>query len=73
VQLCLGSVDSAGQLVQTEIQAMESIRTEAHGHHVYRATGVACRRSGRQGVTVRVLPCHPDLAGQLVPALIAWA
>ena len=31
------------------------------------------RASGTQGVTVRVLPHHPDLAGPHEMALITWA
>ena len=36
-------------------------------------TTTIARRSGLNGLTVRVLPSNPDLTTQFLPGLITWA
>jgi starch phosphorylase len=73
VELCLGPVDSGGNVTDAETTPMRLVRSAHPGSYVYQADAPACRRSGLHGYTVRVLPCHPDLATPFVPGLIAWA
>jgi starch phosphorylase len=73
VELYLGALDAAGELVQPASFPMRHAGSPGNGEHVFEATGVPCCRSGLQGYTVRVLPHHPDLAARFVPGLITWA
>jgi len=73
VELYLGALDAAGELMQPATFAMRYTASPGHGEHIFEASGVPCCRSGLQGYTVRVRPHHPDLAAQFVPGLIAWA
>ena len=73
VELYLGALDAAGELVQPASFPMRHAVSPGYGEHVFEATGVPCCRSGLQGYTVRVLPHHPDLAARFVPGLITWA
>jgi starch phosphorylase len=73
VELYLGALDAAGELMQPATFPMRHIASPGNGEQVFEATGVPCCRSGLQGYTVRVLPHHPDLAARFVPGLITWA
>jgi len=73
VELYLGALDAAGDLLQPATFPMRHIDSPGNGDHVFEATGVPCCRSGLQGYTVRILPHHPDLAARFVPGLITWA
>jgi len=73
VELYLGALDAAGELVQPATFPMRHAGSPGNGGHVFEAAGVPCCRSGLQGYTVRVLPHHPDLAARFVPGLITWA
>ncbi|MEJ7585561.1 MAG: hypothetical protein WKF43_16110 [Acidimicrobiales bacterium] len=37
------------------------------------AASFACRRAGRYGFTVRIVPRHPDLSNPVELGCIAWA
>jgi starch phosphorylase len=73
VELYLGALDNAGELMQPATFPMRCVAGPGNGEHIFEATGVPCWRSGLQGYTVRVLPHHPDLAARFVPGLITWA
>jgi starch phosphorylase len=51
---------------------MEVTTRSADGSYIFE-TAATPQKSGRHGYTVRILPHHPDLAGQLIPGLIVWA
>jgi starch phosphorylase len=72
VELYLGALDAAGELVQPDTFPMRHTVSPGGGY-VFEASGVPCCSSGLQGYTVRVLPHHPDLAARFVPGLITWA
>lgn len=73
VELYLGALDAAGELVQPTTFPMRHTASPGNGEHVFEAAGIPCCRSGLQGYTVRVLPHHPDLAARFLPGLITWA
>lgn len=73
VELYLGALDAAGEIVQPAGFPMRHAASPGNSEHVFEASRVPCCRSGLQGYTVRVLPHHPDLATRFVPGLITWA
>ena len=73
VELYLGRVDPAGDLVGAEATPMKPIEEGKAGSYLFETSEVVCSASGRHGYTVRVLPNHPDLAKSFLPGLIAWA
>jgi starch phosphorylase len=71
VELYQGSVDAGGELQRELIVEMEPV--EAVGDdHWFEATKVSFGKSGLHGLTVRVLPRHPDLVNPHRMGLIAW-
>ena len=73
VQLYMGNVDAAGEIVEADFTPMQLVGPDGQGRYLYQASAVACRRSGLHGYTLRVLPRHPDLATPFLPGLIVWA
>ena len=73
VQLYLGRITTAGEIVDAEIQPMHTERAKKAGEYTYEASSVTCRRSGFHGFTVRVLPRHADLNSPFLPGLVVWA
>jgi starch phosphorylase len=73
VELYLGRTDARGELAEARATAMLPVDQGTEGSHIYRASDVSCSRSGVHGLTVRVLPRHPDLTQSFLPGLIAWA
>jgi starch phosphorylase len=72
VELYLGRIDPNGELLQGSSVPMTAVGEE-NGLHVFGIRHVAYTESGLHGLTVRVLPHHPDLATPFLPGLIAWA
>jgi starch phosphorylase len=73
VELCLGPLDSAGEITHPVARQMEAAGRDEQGRILYVAESVTCHRSGLHGFTVRVLPFHPDLSVAFLPGLITWA
>ena len=73
VELYLGRVDGAGELVEAEATPMQPAGQGKAGSYLFEASEVVCFSSGRHGYTVRVLPHHPDLTTPFLPGLIEWA
>lgn len=73
VQLFLGRVNAAADLVDAEAVPMKSVGVDPEWVYLYEANAVACCKSGLHGYTVRVLPRHPDLVKPFLPGLIVWA
>jgi glycogen phosphorylase len=72
VQLLHGPVGQAD-----ELQPGATVQMTAAGHpdddHVEYTGSFTCDRTGRYGVTVRVVPAHPALAAPVELGRIAWA
>ncbi len=73
VELYVGSLDAAGEILHPAAFAMRHTASPGSGEHLFESAGLPCCCSGLQGYTVRVLPHHPDLAARFVPGLITWA
>lgn len=73
VQVYLGRIDAAGEIIEADAIPMEPIRSDGNGSYLYQTQDVSCRRSGMYGYTVRVIPKHPDLIMPFLPGLIVWA
>jgi starch phosphorylase len=73
VELYLGRVDGAGELVEAEATPMQPAGQGKASSYLFEASEVVCFSSGRHGYTVRVLPHHPDLTTPFLPGLIEWA
>ena len=73
VELCVGPVDSEGDLGEMHAVEMDAGEQMPDGVTVFVATATLPRSSGAHGIAVRVLARHPDLATCLQPGLIAWA
>jgi starch phosphorylase len=71
VQIYVGALDSEGHIVSGETLQMEPAQQLEPGHHLYRCR-VQCRRSGRQGFGVRVVPSHPDLVTPFDLSVMTW-
>jgi starch phosphorylase len=73
VELYMGHVDAAGEIIEAESMPMQPLGPKGEGTYVYRASAVTLRGSGLYGYTLRVLPRHPDLSTPFLPGLIVWA
>jgi starch phosphorylase len=73
VQLCLGRLNSRGELEDIVATVMSPLRVAGPSVWLFEAREVSCPRSGQHGFTVRVLPHHPDASSAFIPGLITWA
>jgi len=71
-QVYLGKLHEGHDIMEPEIVAMENQGPVDGEGLLYRAV-IPCRASGTHGLTVRVLPYHPDLGHPHETGLIAWA
>jgi len=72
VELYLGRVDAAGEIVEGEATPMQLVGPDRESSYLFEASGVSCHKSGLHGYTMRVLPRHPDLTTPFLPGLIVW-
>jgi len=73
LQLYLGRVNAANEIVDAEVLPMQTVNPDGDGHYHYETSTVTCRNSGFHGYTIRVLPRHPDLPSSFLPGLVVWA
>ena len=73
VELCLGSVTSAGEMEEVSLIPMRSTGANGHGGFTYESGAVPCQKSGFRGYNVRVLPSHADQGVRFLSGLVAWA
>ena len=73
VELYMGRVNSQGEIVEADPVVMAFAESQDKSPALFEVKGVACRKSGLHGFTVRVLPYHPDLVTPILPGLIVWA
>jgi len=71
VQLYHGALDPAGAIRDGEGLPMSPDAEPSGDTWTYRCR-VECRRSGRRGFAVRVLPCHPALVHPFEPGRVLW-
>jgi starch phosphorylase len=73
VELYMGHVDAAGEIIEAEATPMQPVGPKGEGTYLYQASAVTLCGSGLYGYTLRVLPRHPDLTTPFLPGLIVWA
>jgi starch phosphorylase len=71
VQLLHGPVGQSEELEAPSVVAMVPGEPASDGHLTFEGT-FRLDRPGRYGVTVRVVPAHPDLATPVELGLVAW-
>ncbi len=71
VELYHGRVDARGELVEGHAEALECKQKLDNGSYWFHGQ-IPCRRSGRHGYAVRVLPRHEDLPHRHYTGLILW-
>jgi starch phosphorylase len=72
VQLYQGAVDATGQITNGVPVVMDCQGQDFNGLSIYTAT-IAYTSSGLQGLSLRVLPNHPNLSSPYEPGLVLWA
>jgi starch phosphorylase len=73
VELYVGKLSPDGQISEAVAKPMQLVRADADGRCLFEVRSEGCERSGLHGITVRVLPRHPDLTTRFIPGLITWA
>ncbi|CEP66203.1 Uncharacterized [Moorella glycerini] len=71
VEIYHGPLDAGGEIIAGEKETMNLVQETGEGRYLYSGV-IFCRRAGRQGYNVRVLPCHVDLAHPFQTGLILW-
>ncbi len=71
VELFHGRVDARGELVEGHAETLECKQKLDNGSYWFHGQ-IPCRRSGRHGYAVRVLPRHDDLPHRYDTGLILW-
>ncbi|MFW5798198.1 MAG: alpha-glucan family phosphorylase [Planctomycetota bacterium] len=71
VQLYHGRVGSDGKVTEGDSVPMKLVETGGDGPAEFRGV-LNCRRSGRFGFTVRVIPQHPDMTNVHEMGLVLW-
>jgi starch phosphorylase len=71
VELYFGSLDPSGEFVSGEAIHMTCTGSQ-EGAYTFSGS-ISCRRSGRYGYTLRILPKHDDLVNPYELGLILWA
>ncbi len=72
VELYHGSVDPWGDIQNASSVSMDYKESQGQDGEHWFVGSLCCRTSGRQGLTVRVLPKHTDLVNPYEPGLILW-
>jgi glycogen phosphorylase len=72
VELYQGSIDANGQIVDATTVEMTYQSTDQQGRSIYTAD-TAYSSSGLQGLSLRILPNHPNLSNPYALGLIMWA
>ncbi|QGP93898.1 Glycogen phosphorylase [Neomoorella glycerini] len=71
VEIYYGLLEAAAEITAAEKETMKLEEELGEGRYLY-SGAIPCRRAGRQGYNVRVLPYHVDLAHPLQAGLILW-
>jgi glycogen phosphorylase len=72
VQLYHGALNTRGEIVDGETIDMTSGASQQGSVYEFSAN-ISYESTGQQGISVRVLPCHEDLATPFQRGLIRWA
>ncbi len=73
VEFYTGLVNPAGDIVAATTTPMLATDVISGSLWHFTTNSVACCRSGLHGLTIRVLPYHPDIISPFLSGLIVWA
>ncbi|MGQ9663166.1 MAG: alpha-glucan family phosphorylase, partial [Kiritimatiellia bacterium] len=71
VQVYHGPVDAQNRIVKSNVHPMELVADLGGGVYTYRQT-LVCERSGRYGLTARVIPRGTEWHS-IMPGFVTWA
>ena len=71
VEAYFGPLDANGEITSGQAVRLTHTRSEGGSEHLF-AGEVPCRRSGRNGFAIRVVPRHDDLADRYDQGLVVW-
>jgi starch phosphorylase len=71
VQLYIGQTSADGEIIDAQTISLADPQPAGEGRWVFSGS-TTCRRSGRFGYSVRVLPYHPSMTHPLELRLIRW-
>jgi len=72
VEVCYGPLDREGELARQKVVALECWQSRADSTYIFGNT-LKFQTSGQQGLALRILPKHKNLACPLDAGLILWA
>ena len=72
VEIYYGPVDTWGNMPNGSVMAMQHQQEDTQNDQVCFAGSIKCEQSGRQGLAIRILPKHPDMANPYELGLILW-
>ena len=73
VEAVLGRLNAGGRISDPVAVRMQPVASPVDGLCVFAADLQPAFRSGMHGLSVRLIPCHPDLITPFLPGLITWA
>ena len=71
-EIHFGDLDPYGRIVEGRAVEMECRGPSTDGSCLFEGA-LVCQKTGQQGLAIRVIPSHPDLAQKHETALITWA
>jgi starch phosphorylase len=71
VEAYYGPLDPTGQITNGRAVRLQFQRAEGNGEHWFEGA-IPCQTSGRAGFSIRVVPCHEDLADRYDQGLVVW-
>ncbi len=72
VQIFSGVLNSERMIEKGNVLAMQMVKDTGKGAYLYEGT-LPCSQSGLHGLSIRVIPSHPDVPNPLRLGLITWA
>ena len=72
VQIYSGVLNSERMIQHGDVFSMKMAKDTGNGTYLYEGT-LPCSQSGLHGLSVRVIPSHPDVLNPLRLGLIKWA
>jgi starch phosphorylase len=73
VQMYWGRLNPNGEIVNPKVTPMTPASRHNGDSYDFETPVAVCGESGLHGLTIRVLPCHPDLLSSARLGQIAWA
>jgi starch phosphorylase len=73
VEAWMGHIDAEGEISDPVAIRMQASASPVSGNFVFEVDVRPSFKSGMHGLSIRVMPHHPDLITSYVPGLITWA